>query len=145
MTPEQHLCRLIAVALIVLLATPLATPLGAQGPQPVIAKDGKSALYPVSTDRAFVAAVRAAASKWTVTFCDKDSGTVSFVTGHSFWNNRALQVSVTLSRVSDAETKVGITMQKQVSHGLGTGNWDKGLVQDYFVAITEQLKTVVSK
>jgi hypothetical protein len=106
---------------------------------PLIDKELNSAVYPVAIEQVYPAAVRAAASKWNVTFTDKETGTITFQTGTSYWNNRSLQVSVTLTKVSDTETKVELATQKKVATWGLSFKADKGLKNDYWKALTALL------
>jgi hypothetical protein len=105
---------------------------------PVIEPDMKSAVYPVDIEQLYVAAARAAASKWSVTFVSKELWTITFETDRSYWNNRALRVSVILTKVSDGKTKVQLTTQKTETHGLAF-TADGGLKKDYWKELTAQL------
>jgi hypothetical protein len=108
--------------------------------EPVFAKDGRSAVYPVPLDKVFKAAAQAAASKWVVSYSDKDTGTISFHGGKSVMWNRTLDLSVLCTSVADTQTKVEIKTQKATNAGLLSFSHDKGVVKDFFDALTDRLR-----
>lgn len=130
--------RELLVGVVVLSTLALAqTP----APPRVERADDNTTIYAVPLEQAFLAVAQVAASKWYVTFSNKDTATVSFTTKRSNWTGIAHAVTVVCETLPDGRTRVRLNTQLAATSARTLYASTKGLKREFFALLTGRLGT----